>query len=142
MSDVNAALGVAQMKRLRWLIDGKRERAAQLSQLLANVDGLQLPVEPPGHFHTYQSYVTVLDDRFDRDSVIAAMRHKGVETTIGTYAMHSQPSYRNRFGLAEGECPVSHRLYRQSLTLPLYPQMTATDVEQVAESLESVLKNG
>jgi len=97
MSDVNAALGVVQMSRLKWLIDGKRERAAQLSELLSNVDGLQLPVEPAGHFHTYQSYVTVLDDRFDRDAIIGTMREKGVETTIGTYAMHSQPAYRNRY---------------------------------------------
>jgi dTDP-4-amino-4,6-dideoxygalactose transaminase len=141
LSDVLAALGVAQMKRLQWLIDGKRERAAQLSRLLSDVEGLQLPVEPPGHFHTYQSYVTVLDDHFDRDAIIGAMREKGVETTIGTYAMHSQPAYRNRFGLDESDCPVSHRLYRQSLTLPLYPQMTVSDVEKVAESLRSVLES-
>lgn len=139
MSDVLAALGVAQMNRLQWLIDGKRKRASELSHLLADVDGLQLPVEPPEHFHTYQSFVTVLDDRFDRDAIIAQMREKGVETTIGTYAMHSQPSYSKRFGYREGDCPVSHRLYQQSLTLPLYPQMTTSDVECVAQSLKSVL---
>jgi len=105
------------------------------------VDGLQLPVEPPEHFHTYQSYVTVLDERFDRDAVIAAMRAKNVETTIGTYAMHSQPSYSNRYGYKAGDCPVSDRLYRQTLTLPLYAQMTSSDVETVAESLKSVLQS-
>ena len=140
MSDVLAALGVAQMNRLQWLIDGKRQRASELTALLADTEGLQIPVEPREHFHTYQSYVTVLDDRFDRDAVIAAMRAKGVETTIGTYAMHSQPSYSNRYGYKAGDCPVSDRLYRQSLTLPLYPQMTTSAVETVAESLKSVLE--
>lgn len=139
LSDVLAALGVAQLKRLEWLITGKRERAVQLSSLLQGIPGITLPVEPEGLFHTYQSYVVVLDDGIDRDGVIARLRTAGVETTLGTYAMHAQPAFTKRYALAPGDLPVSYRLFRQTLTLPLYPQMTQGDLELVASSLRAVL---
>ncbi len=139
LSDVLAALGVAQLRRLQWLIDGKRERAAQLRALLAGLKGFVEPVEPADHFHTYQSFVIVLEDQYNRDQVIAKMRAAGVETTLGTYAMHAQPSFAKRYGTKPGDLPVSNRLQNQALTLPLYPQMTPADLELVARSLESAL---
>jgi len=135
LSDVLAALGVAQMRRLQWLIDGKRERASQLRAVLEGMEGFRLPVETDGCIHTYQSFVIVLDEKYSRDSVIARMRELGVETTLGTYAMHAQPAYEKSCGYTPGDRPVSYFLQRQTLTLPLYPQMTGADLEKVASSL-------
>lgn len=139
LSDVSAALGVAQMKRLAWLIAGKREKATELASLLQNIPGIQLPVEPAGLYHTYQSFVVVLDDRFQRDHVIRQLRTMGVESTLGTYAMHCQPLYHQRYQMTPGDLPVSCRLFKQSLTLPLYPQMSGDDLRQVADSLRNTL---
>jgi len=68
------------------------------------------------------------------------MRELGVETTLGTYAMHSQPYFQRAFGYKPGDLPVSDRLFRQTLTLPLYPQMTEADLSLVAESLKVSLR--
>ena len=139
LSDILAAVGVAQIKKLNWLIEGKRAHAARLKDLLSGMPGVTSPCEPPDCLHTYQSFVVVLDDGIDRDAVIAKMREQGVETTLGTYAMHSQPFYQRTFGHVPGDLPVSQRLQNQALTLPLYPQMTLDDLAKVAESLQKAL---
>lgn len=139
LSDILAAVGVAQMKKLDWLIEGKRRHALRLKELLADIPGITLPVEPDGCVHTYQSFVVVLADGINRDGVIARMRELGVETTLGTYAMHSQPCYIRDYGYTAGDLPVSDRLFRQTLTLPLYPQMTEQDLQLVSDTLRAVL---
>lgn len=139
LSDILAAVGVAQLKKLGWLIDGKRERAAELAERLAGAEGLRLPVEPANCKHTFQSYVVVLDDGIDRDAVIGELRGRGVETTLGTYAMHAQPAFVTRYGHRPGDLPVSNHLFRQTLTLPLYPQMTSADLDFVTEAVTSTI---
>lgn len=141
LSDVLAALGVAQMHRLRWLIDGKRERAAQLRARLEGIPGLQLPIEPKGCYHTWQSFVCVLGKGHSQRDVIARMRAQGVEATLGTYAMHSQPAFQSRFDYRPGDLPVSWHLQQHTLTLPLYPQMTESDLDLVAAAVRGALLN-
>jgi len=141
MSDINAAVGVAQMKKLPWLVSQKRALAAELLGMLRDVRGLTLPVEPEGLKHTYQSFVVVLDERYPRDEVIARLRDKGIETTLGTYAMHREPAYEKRFPSQKGSCPVSERLYRRTLTLPLWPQMEKSHLVEVVGGLDAVLRS-
>jgi perosamine synthetase len=139
MSDLQAAVGVAQMRKFDWVLSRKRELARQLTLLLSSIDEVTPPVVPEGRQHTYQSYVVMLNDAVDRDRVIAAMRQRDIETTLGTYALHAQPFFHKTYGYATGDLPGSYRVFRQSLTLPLYPQMEASDLERVVEALESSL---
>ena len=141
MSDVLAALGVAQMRRLDWLLAGKRERATQLSARLREIPGLQLPVEPADCVHSWQSYVCVLEAGRDQRAVIQRVRENGVECTLGTYAMHSQPAFQSRYGHRPGDLPVSWHLQQHTLTLPLYPQMTDADLDLVARAVRTALEN-
>lgn len=140
LSDIQAAVGVAQMRKLDWLINGKRQLASQLTQMVSSIDHVTVPIEPEGCFHTYQSFVVMLDEGIVRDEVIAAMRKRQVETTLGTYAMHAQPVYQREFGYQPGDLPCSYRIFRQSLTLPLYPQMSEADLESVVDALDQSLK--
>lgn len=135
LSDLQAAVGVAQMEKFTWVLARKHELADQLTQMLRGVKGVTPPAAPADCLHTYQSYVVMLDDALDRDAVIGAMRRRDVETTLGTYAMHAQPFFRQAYGYAAGDLPGSYRAFRQSLTLPLYPQMTPGDLEIVVEAL-------
>ncbi|MCE7980645.1 MAG: DegT/DnrJ/EryC1/StrS family aminotransferase [Caldilinea sp. CFX5] len=135
LSDILAAVGVAQMKKLSWLIEGKRTLATMLKSMLSSVHGITLPIEPSGCFHTYQSFVIMLDEAIDRNQIIAAMRRRHVETTLGTYAMHAQPFYQRTYGYSPGDLPNSYHIFKQSLTLPLYPQMMQGDIEQVVVAL-------
>jgi len=139
MSDIQAAVGVAQVRKLDRLIAGKRELAAKLAERLKDVEGVRVPRDPPWGGHIYQSYVVLLDDRIDRDAVIRSMKDQGVETTLGTYALHAQPFFAGRFGHRPGDLPNSYRAFLQSLTLPLYPPMQEADLDRVAAALHSAL---
>ncbi len=140
LSDVHAAIGVVQMGRLDAILTGRRELAEVYARLFEGVDGVTAPVTPEGRTHTYQSYVVLLDDDIDRDRAIDAMREKGVETTLGTYAMHLQPYFRERFGIDDAELPNATRAHRSALTIPLYAGLTDDDLAHVAESLTASIR--
>ncbi len=140
LSDIQAAVGVAQMEKFAWVLGRKRELAGQLTEMLRDVKGVTPPAAPADCLHTYQSYVVMLDDALDRDAVIAAMRRRDVETTLGTYAMHAQPFYGRTYGYTAGDLPGSYRVFRQSLTLPLYPQMAPGDPTLVVEALAAAIQ--
>jgi dTDP-4-amino-4,6-dideoxygalactose transaminase len=140
LSDVHAAMGVAQMRRLPDILARRRARAAALTERLSGIAGVTPPAEPAWGGHIFQAYVTVLDSGIDRDRVIAGLRERGIESTIGTYALHTQPFFRRAYGYEPGQLPASAGLARQSLALPLFPTMTETEVDRVAGALEAVLR--
>ncbi|OPZ81350.1 MAG: UDP-4-amino-4-deoxy-L-arabinose--oxoglutarate aminotransferase [bacterium ADurb.Bin429] len=139
MSDLQAAVGVAQMRKLPAILARKRELARYYTELLHDMPGVTPPVEPEGCLHTFQTYVVVLDEALDRDAVITALRKRDIETTLGTYALHAQPFFQRAYGYAPGDLPVSYRLFRQTLSLPLFAQMTGEDQERVVEALAEVI---
>lgn len=139
LSDINAAIGVAQMSRLDALLASRRERASRYAELFAGVDGVGIPETPEGRTHTYQSYVILLDEDIDRDNVIDAMRVAGIETTLGTYSMHLQPYFTERFGIADSVLPRATQAHQSALTLPLYPQMNDDDLIFVRDTLRTVI---
>lgn len=140
MSDVNAAIGIAQMSRLPGIIGRRRELARQMHQRVGAIPGVAVPLEPPHRDHTYQSYVVLLDDDLDRDRVIRYLRSRGIETTLGTYALHRQPYLRASVERHAGRLERSRRAFEQGLTLPLYPQLEVPDLDRVAESLSDAVE--
>lgn len=141
LSDVNAAIGLVQMTRLDDLLASRRERADRYAALFADVDGVTAPITPEGRTHTYQSYVVLLDEDIDRNAVIDAMRAAGVETTLGTYSMHLQPYFTERFGVPDSALPQATRAHHSALTLPLYPQMDDADLVFVRDTLRDVVRD-
>jgi len=139
LSDLLGAIGVVQMGRLEGILSERRRLAAELSRRLAEVDGVVPPYEPARGQHTYQSYVVLLDQGLDRDSVIVGLRERGVEATLGTYALHQEPFFSRQYGYASGDLPNSYRAYHQSLTLPLYSGMTAEQVETVVAAVKECM---
>lgn len=135
LSDVHAAIGLAQMTRIDDIVSGRRRAASELTSRVSGIDGVQVPTEPAGTAHTFQSYVVLLDDRIDRDEVIRRMRTRDIETTLGTYGMHLQPYFRERFGIPDEALPHTTRAHHQALTLPLYPQLTEDDMDAIADAL-------
>jgi dTDP-4-amino-4,6-dideoxygalactose transaminase len=139
MSDIQAAVGVAQVRKLDWILNRRREIASEYTRVLGGVKEVTSPAEPEGYYHSFQSYVVMLGGSLDRDKVIAAMRRRSFETTLGTYALHVQPYFQRRWGSTPGDLPGSYRAFRQALTLPLFPQMDPDDPGHVAAALaESV----
>ena len=135
LSDVNAAIGVAQMARLDDLLAARRRLAQALTRLLDDVDGVTSPAEPEYARHTYQSYVVLLDEQIDRDEVIRRMKKRGVETTLGTYSLQDQPAFQRLPSAMRREAKTSAWVSRSALTLPLHPGQTEADLVTVAQAL-------
>ena len=139
MNEIQACLGIDQMNRISELVEGRRRAARQYGDLLRDASGVRAPSEPGGYLHTYQSYVVLLDRKIDRDRVIQAMRAAGVETAIGTYAVHEQPFYMERYGYKPGSLPASAEAFRQSLSLPMYHSIGEDTVGEVVARLKECI---
>jgi perosamine synthetase len=140
MSDLHAALGLAQMDRLASFIERRRSLAAIYNSAFEDLESFAPPLAREGYLHTYQSYCGVLTDAApcDRNTAMNLLKGRGVTTRRGCMAIHREPYFQQRYG--NTALPVSERLERRSITLPLYPSMTADEQAQVIEAVRAVLR--
>ena len=137
LTDIQAAVGVEQMKRLPGLIDQRRRLGARYGRLLAHLPGVTPPAEPDDRRHTYQSYMVLLDREVERDRVLGKLNGDEVGAKRSVGAIHLEPLYRDRQpGLS---LPVTEDLFARGLILPLYPGMTDDEQDRVVASLERAL---
>jgi dTDP-4-amino-4,6-dideoxygalactose transaminase len=134
MTDLQAAVGLVQLGKLDAMVAERRSLAERYRDALENVPGLFLPSDPPYGTTNYQSYVVRLDDELpvERDAVMQALLDQGIASRRGIMAAHLEPACED---LAAPELPVTERLTRRSLILPLFHGMYAAQVERVAETL-------
>jgi dTDP-4-amino-4,6-dideoxygalactose transaminase len=151
LTDLQAAVGVAQMNKLEQIIRSRREMAARYTRELAGMDGITLPSEPTGYLHTYQSYVLMInDDGGDaasrrkagelRNRIMLMLRADGIATRPGTHAVHSQSYYRTKYGLKNDSCPNAYQAMVQSIALPLFPTMTESELSFVIERVIAAVR--
>lgn len=140
LSDVLGAIGVAQMAKLDYIVERRQELGSRYAELLQDVSGVTAPTVPSDTKHAFQSFVVLLDEGIDRNRVIDQMRQHDIETTLGTYSMHLQPYFRDRFGIADEQLPRATRAHYSALTLPLYPQLVDDEIQRVCEVLDEVVR--
>ena len=153
MTDIQAAIGREQLKRLPEAISQRRKLAARYRQLLGDVTGLVLPTEPEWARTNWQSYVVRLPAGVDQLRVMQKMLDEGVATRRGVMCAHLEPAYSApatwRCAEAEckpgGHCPnlaQSERAQSEGVVLPLFSQMTDEQQDQVASALRQVAVSG
>ncbi|MGH2411031.1 MAG: DegT/DnrJ/EryC1/StrS family aminotransferase [Chloroflexota bacterium] len=140
MSDLLAAVGVAQLRKLDYILAARRTVAHRYTAALADVPGLRCPVEPEGALHTYQSYILLLEPETDRDTFLTGLRSRGIECTIGTYALHAQPFFSQSFGYTPGQLPQSWQAYSKAVTLPLFVGMTDQEIATVIGAVQETAR--
>jgi perosamine synthetase len=140
LTDVSAAIGVAQLERADELL-ARRARVAELyGKRLAGVDGLVLPLADRGaERRGWFVYVVALPERADRDAVIAELAARGIAAKAYLPCIHLLPYYRERFGFRGGEFPVAEGFAGRSLGLPFFTAMTEGQVDRVAGALAAAL---
>jgi perosamine synthetase len=143
LSDIAAALGVAQLQRLQELLAGRARVAALYREALGGIDGLTLPCEDGTPAHPQRRgwfvYVVQLPRGIDRDGTVRALGARGVPAKPYFPAIHLMTFYRERFGHREGEFPVCEDVSARSIALPFFPAMSEGQVVRVAEQLAGVL---
>ncbi len=133
MTDIQAAVGREQLKRLPEIIARRREIAQQFRGLLTDVPGLGLPLEPAYARSNWQSYCVRLPDHCDQRGVMQYMLDRGVATRRGIMCSHREPAYDGH--TLRHPLPRSEEAQDRSVMLPLYPQMTDEDVNIVSRNL-------
>lgn len=139
MSEIQAAIGVVQMERSSEILQKRREVAIEMAEEIQGLVGLRSPIELEGYTHSYQSFVVLLEDHIDRDQVIRSLLERGIESTLGTYSMMSQPVFKNRFGDMSTQLRNSFKAFSQVLSLPLHTKMSTDQIDFVCANLESIL---
>ena len=143
MSNLHAALGVAQLGRIDSIIERKRQIARRYSELLTGVEGLTLPVEEPWAKNVYWMYALLAEDSFgvSRDEVMAALSARGVETRTFFIGMHAQPAFHKMGLLVDQECPVADDLAERGLYLPSGLGLTDDEIAYVCDALKAIQAN-
>jgi perosamine synthetase len=139
MTDIQAAVGLVQLGRLAGLVAQRRALAARYQELLAGIDGL-VPVRDPAYGQTnYQSFWVLLEPSFGtgRDEVLAELAARGVSARRGIMAAHLEPAYAD---VTPGPLPVTERLTRDSLILPLHHALTEDDQDHIVGVLRDLAR--
>jgi perosamine synthetase len=140
LDDVRAAIGVAQVEKLDTILERRAAAAARYAELLADVEGLTLPLaDDAEHVRSWFVYVVELDDAIDRERVIESLADAGVQTARYLPVIHLQRYMRDLFGFSEGLCPVAEGIARRTLALPFHTGIPESEQERVADALRAAL---
>ena len=150
LTDVAAALGIAQLERLGELLAARAEIAAGYSERFAELgarepgegdpDDLVLPLADRGaERRSWFVYILRLPKAIDRDAVIAELDRRGIDARPYIPCIHLYDFYRERFGLREGQFPVAEDFSSRSLALPFYPGLGEASRERVVTEVASIL---
>jgi len=138
LTDIQAAIGVEQMKKLPYVVEQRRALACRYDERLVKMPEVEPPYVPPYAEHSYQSYIVRLTPRcrLSRDEFLHKLASRGVSCRH-TLSCHNQPYFRQICG--EVHLPVTDEIVRTTVCLPLYPTMTEKEQDYVIESLQKVL---
>jgi dTDP-4-amino-4,6-dideoxygalactose transaminase len=140
-TDIQAAIGRAQLRSLSRWQHRRGGLAARYDALLASVPGIELPPRPSGDRHAWHLYIVRVHDDFGtpRDAVVEALSDAGVGTSVHFIPVHHQPYFRQLLGPDEcASLTAADALFPQLLSLPLHPGLTDPDIERVCEALAAV----
>ena len=143
--DLQAALGIHQLAAVDEFNRTRRALAARYHELLAEVAEIERPQAPPyDHFHTWHLYVVRVRDaaRMSRDTFIAELRARNVGTGIHFRAAHEHPYYAQKYPQWLGRLPATEWASARLCSIPLFPLMTADDVDYVVAAIKDVLVHG
>ncbi len=142
MSNITAAVGISQLKKLDKLIAMRRENAAYMSKRLSNISRVEPPNPPNGYFHVYQMYtIKVKDGKEARDGLRNYLAEKGVMTKVYFFPVHLTGFYRDRCGFRGGELPITEELSKQVLTLPMYASLTTDEMNFIVDNVKGFMEN-
>lgn len=142
MTDLQASLGLWQLRKLRAFHRRRFEVAARYSAAFADEDALILPTTRRHVGHAWHLYVIRLRLerlRVDRDAFVEALRTQGVGASVHFTPVHMHRYYRERYGYAANDFPVAHAAFTQMLSLPLHPRLTEEQVESVIDAVRTLL---
>jgi perosamine synthetase len=137
VTDIQAALGLAQLDRLEEFKERRDEIIAQFTEALDGVAGIRTPPEPVESDPMYHLYAIEVREEFgcDREEFVNAMHAENIGVQVHYVPLHYHPFFQEEFGYEKGMFPETERVYEGLVSLPLHPEMNDGDVEDVIEAI-------
>ena len=139
LSDVHAAIGIAQIERLDWMQDARARIAGMYQERMAHIDGVTPMYEGPQR-RSWFVYAPRLDADLDRDRIIGRLEAEGVSAKPYLPCIHLQPYYREEHGHAPGELPITEAISASTIALPFFCEMTDDQVDRVCQAMDRAIK--
>jgi dTDP-4-amino-4,6-dideoxygalactose transaminase len=144
MTDIEASLGIHQLRKIEKITSLRQKWSTLYDELLADIPGISLPYRAPGRRHACHLYILTLDVdqlKISRDQVLEMLKAENIGCGIHFVSVHMQPYYQERFGYKTDSYPNAAWLSQRILSLPLFPQMTETDVQDTARAIRKVISH-
>lgn len=144
LTDIAAAIGLHQLRKASLLHERRSQWAELYLDLLGDVEELTLPTVMPNRIHSWHLFPVRLKlDRceLDRAETISEMKQAGIGTSVHWMPLHLHPYYRRQLGCEPSDYPCASALYPELITLPLYPDLTAEDVEYICWNLKEIISH-
>ncbi len=140
LSDIQAAVGIAQFKKLHMLLEDRKRCVDYYIEKLTGNSNIILPILPQEFSHTYQSFVILLKtgDRALRNQIMTEMQKQEIQSRPGTIAITRTEFNRKKYGLSNGDYPVAEFCEDASLTLPIYPFMKNEELDKVIDIVRKI----
>jgi len=136
LSDIQSAVGIAQMRKIEKIIRKRIQQAKIYNELLSKIDFIEPQRPNMKSRHTYQSYTCIVKKQNLRNKIIKKLSQKNIESQIGTYALHCLPVFRKTPKI--GNLTNSEFLYKNSISLPLHEEVTVDEQEFVCKTIRNV----
>jgi dTDP-4-amino-4,6-dideoxygalactose transaminase len=143
MTDIQAALGLVQLRKLERLQRRRREVVTNYNLAFHDIDALELPVQRATVDHAWHLYVLRLrleTLRIDRDQFIDELTARNIATSVHFIPIHLLPFYRDKYGYTPDQFPIAYQCYQRMLSLPLHPGLSDGDVCDVVDAVLDVEK--
>lgn len=142
MSDITAALGIAQIRKIDKIIEMRRENAERLSLNLSQIPQIEILSPLERFFHVYQLYtIRVKEGHERRDTLLAYLTQRGIMTRVYFSPVHLTYFYKSNLGY-NCQLPVTERLSQQVLTLPMYPSLTEDEIDYITDEVATFFSPG
>jgi perosamine synthetase len=141
LTDLQAALGIVQLGKCESMWARRVALANRYTRALASLDAFQVPKLRSDIQHAWHLYVILVNPlalRIHRDQLIEELRNRGIGTSVHFIPLHTHPYYRQQWGYREGDFPVAEKYFDRCISLPLYPAMSADDLNSVSEALTDI----
>lgn len=143
MTDIHASLGLAQLRKLDWMWERRKRIADLYTESFRSLPEVLPPLVKPDRESAWHLYVIklIFDAlKIDRKRFIEELKNVGITASVHFIPLYKHPYYRNLFHYDPGKFPVSEQIYEQIISLPIYPGMTDSDAERVAECVGHVVR--
>jgi perosamine synthetase len=141
MTDVAAAMGLAQLRKAHTMRDKRRAIALQFNAAFAKLPQLELPADSPNVEHAWHLYMIRLHLdhlRIDRAAFAEELKKRNIGASVHFIPLHIHPYYRDLFGFKPEDFPVAYREYQREISLPIYSKMSDDDVQSVIDAVVEI----